>query len=154
MSLNVGKPATLKSAVRSQREPMGAAFSRCPICDSTYLEYELIVDKSPICGCQDCGLLFLNPQPPIDAGSENVSASQPGTSAEVYEANAAERIRELISYPGLAGGTLLVIGATTHLCNEARRPASRSRPFPHDNLNPPPNWSCPQEFRHAFLFPR
>jgi hypothetical protein len=108
---------------------MGAAFSRCPICDSTYLEYEFVVDKSPICGCQDCGLLFLNPQPPIDAGSENVSASQPGTSAEVYEANAAERIRELISYPGLAGSRLLLVGATPHLCNEASKAGFQIQAF-------------------------
>jgi hypothetical protein len=108
---------------------MGVAFSRCPICDSTHLEYEFVVDRSPVCGCQDCGLLFLNPQPGIDASPENGPPLQRSASEEVYEANAAERIRELTSYSGLTGGTLLLVGATTHLCSEARKLGFRVHAF-------------------------
>ena len=79
------------------------------------------MDRSPVCGCQDCGLLFLNPQPGLEVVQNGAGAAQPSTSTDVYEANAAERIQELASYSGLAGGTLLLVGATAHLEVEARK---------------------------------
>ncbi len=131
---------------------MGSAFSRCPICDSAYLEYEFVVDKSPVCGCQDCGLLFLNPQPPADEAAENISVSQPSTSEEVYEANAAERIRELSSYSGLSSGTLLLVGATTHLCSEARKAGFRIHAFSAREFESMPKVELPTSAQACILF--
>jgi Glycosyl transferase family 2 len=110
----------LRTALSPQREPMGTAFRQCPICDSTHLEYEFVVDRSPVCGCRDCGLLFLNPQPGPEASEEDRRSSpEPSTSIDVYETNAAERIQELTSYSGLTGGTLVLVGASDHLRAEA-----------------------------------
>src|SRR5689334_8488645 len=50
-------------AANRQRELIGKTYRECPICASLHLEYEFLVDKSPVCGCQTCGLLFLNPAP-------------------------------------------------------------------------------------------
>jgi hypothetical protein len=85
------------------------------------LEYEFVVDRSPVCGCRDCGLLFLNPEPGREASEESARSSKPSTSIDVYEAKAAERIQELTSYSGLTDGTLLLVGATAHLGAEARK---------------------------------
>lgn len=104
---------------------VGQTFQQCPICQSSYLEYEFIVDKSPVCGCKDCGLVFLNPQPvevgPEDADNAAAHDSPTGGSAvRVYEANAAERIDELIAYTGARRGALLLIGADPHLVEAAQ----------------------------------
>jgi hypothetical protein len=74
-----------------------------------------------VCGCRDCGLLFLNPQPGLEAVPEDPHHLEPSTSADVYEANAAEKIQELMSYSSLNGGTLLLVGATSHLAAEATK---------------------------------
>jgi hypothetical protein len=79
------------------------------------------VDRAPVCGCQDCGLLFLNPQPAPAVTEESASASESSTLTELHEANAAERIQELISYSGLVSGTLLLVGASAYLSTEARK---------------------------------
>jgi hypothetical protein len=100
---------------------MGKAHGRCPICDSTHLEYEFGVDKSPVCGCQDCGLLFLNPQPVDAPASDRAPAMDSNALTSVYAANARERMRELIAYSGKREGKLLLVGADAHLGAEARQ---------------------------------
>jgi hypothetical protein len=79
------------------------------------------VDKSPVCGCKDCGLLFLNPQPPEERPNVNTPAPDSNASAEVYEANATERIRQLAAYAGIQEGRLLLIGLDGHLSVAARK---------------------------------
>jgi len=111
----------VKTAARLQRQPIGKAQRQCPICESTHLEYEFIVDRSPVCSCQDCGLLFLNPQPAPDLASEAAYLPEGGELAELYKANAEERIRQLVAYSGMRGGKLLLIGAGTHLSSEAQK---------------------------------
>src|SRR3954454_12562084 len=131
---------------------MGTAFSRCPICDSTHLEYEFVVDRSPVCGCQDCGLLFLNPQPGIDVSPQGVFPLQRSASEEVYEANAVERLRKLTSYSGLTGGTLLLVGATSHLCNEARKLGFRVHAFSAHEFESASRAELPAEVQACILF--
>jgi hypothetical protein len=85
------------------------------------LEYEFVVDKSPVCSCKDCGLLFLNPQPAETQATASVVVSGSKASAEVYEANAAERIQQLAAYAGIQEGSLLLIGSDGHLGEAARK---------------------------------
>lgn len=109
------------AAVKLQREPLGKTERECPICESHNLEYEFVVDGAPVCGCEDCGLLFLNPQParvtadalPGELNSERIR--------DLYLANAAKRIRQLMNYSGLRSGNLLVVGDDGHLAGEARK---------------------------------
>ncbi len=106
---------TSTTAAQQQREPIGKTHRRCPICDSSHLEYEFVVDKSPVCGCQACGLLFLNPQPGISSTFQSNHRPEPDNLAEVYEANARERVARFISYSGIYGGKILLVGTDTHL---------------------------------------
>jgi len=131
---------------------MGTAVSRCPICSSTHLEYEFVVDRSPVCGCQDCGLLFLNPQPGSDANQETTPVLRPTISTDVYEANAAERIQELISYSGRRGGTLLLVGATSHLCAEARKAGFQIHAFSAQDFESASKVDLPVGIQACILF--
>lgn len=126
------------TATRQRRAAVGRTFHQCPICQSSYLEYEFVVDKSPVCGCQDCGLVFLNPQPVEDAPARADDAATREAVQRVYEANAAERIDELIAYAGRRGGELLLIGADTHLADAARDRGFRVHSF------------APREFESSF----
>ncbi len=109
------------TAVKRKREPLGEARRECPICESPHLDYEFIVDRAPVCGCQDCGVLFLNPQPLGKPSQEPVPASfEPDALHGIYRANAAERFRQLIAYSGIQSGRLLLIGTDVHLQSEAQ----------------------------------
>ena len=107
------------AAVKRQRGVIGKTHYECPICGSRHLEYEFIVERAPVCACQDCGLLFLSPQPEEPSAAE--SLEQTSELDEISEAKAAERLRQLIAYSGLGGGRLLLIGAKSQLVNEARK---------------------------------
>ena len=79
-----------------------------------------MVEKSPVCGCADCGLLFLNPLPA--RSYPDVAEMVPLESdvlTSLYKANAAERLRQLINYSGLASGNLLLVGTDRHLTARA-----------------------------------
>ena len=105
-------------AFKKQREVIGRVFQQCPACESPYLEYEFVVERSPVCGCQDCGLVFLNPQPGGRRADEP-APSAPAGAEEVYERNAIEKIDQLIEYSGLQSGVLLLIGGDSHLTEAA-----------------------------------
>ncbi|MBV8709410.1 MAG: class I SAM-dependent methyltransferase, partial [Acidobacteriaceae bacterium] len=111
----------LSAATKRARQPVGESRQQCPICESPHLEYEFVVEKSPVCGCQDCGLLFLNPQPartfPVD---DETSQLQSKVLVDLYRANAVERMQQLTSYARLRGGKLLLVGADGYLATEAR----------------------------------
>ena len=96
----------------------------CPICESSELAYEFVVDAVPVCGCSRCGLLFLNPPPSIGDDDETVNREigladgpQPGPD----ETNAAERIVQFMRYAGISAGRLLIAGADSFLVREAQR---------------------------------
>ena len=80
------------AAAKPKRGPLGQAVRECPICGSPHLEYEFIVDRSPVCACQECGLLFLNPQPRDAELDEGVAPLESHILNEIYQANAAERL--------------------------------------------------------------
>ena len=96
--------------------------------------------------------MFLNPQPGLDANPESGSVAEPSTSTDVYEANAAERIRELASYSGVTGGTLLLVGATAHLCAEARKAGFRCHTFSAREFESIPKLDLPARVQGCILF--
>ena len=109
------------TAAIMQREPIGKTHEECPICGSHQLEYGFVVDGAPVCGCEDCGLLFLNPQPGVGSGSAPELPAGSAQSRELYQANAEARIGLLGSYSGLRSGKLLILGDDLHLAAEARK---------------------------------
>src|ERR1700761_5588383 len=104
-----------------QREPIGKTHHECPICGSRHLEYEFIVDRAPVCSCEACGLLFLNPQPGTSFSLEPGPPPESTRLDSLYEANAAERIRQLVSYSGFERGNLLIVGDDAHLSAAAKK---------------------------------
>jgi hypothetical protein len=93
--------------------PAGRTIPQCAVCESSRLEYKFTVDASPVCGCEDCGLLFLNPQP---------SALPDDPPQPPCEANDAERhIDHLVRYSGMRQGRLLLVGADGGLAAAAGR---------------------------------
>jgi hypothetical protein len=99
----------------------GRMRKSCPVCESRSLNYEFVVDRAAVCGCVECGLLFLNPQPgPAATESSDETPVDEGLNA-IYRANAVERMDQLAAYSKLEGGRLLLIGADAHMRNEAER---------------------------------
>jgi hypothetical protein len=113
---------TSVTATKRVRLPVGESRRYCPVCESPHLEYEFVVEKSPVCGCQECGLLFLNPQPPpslpLDDQPNQVESK---VLTDLYRANAVERMQQLASYARLREGRLLLIGADAYLSEEAKK---------------------------------
>src|ERR1700761_3251297 len=95
------KALKTSTAARNKGEPLGETQRQCPICDSTHLEYEFVVDRSPVCGCQACGLLFLNPQPRPGPDADVVLELDTDALTPIYRANAAHRLDELTAYAGI-----------------------------------------------------
>jgi hypothetical protein len=116
-------------AANREREVIGPTYRECPICGSLHLEYEFLVDKSPVCGCQTCGLLFLNPAPEIISGESYSETSRPSKSAGIPEAAAEAMFRELLEYSGMQRGKVLVIGEDDHLIPIARQRGFEAFPF-------------------------
>src|SRR4051812_32670052 len=110
------------AATKRVKQPVGESRQQCPICESPHLEYEFVVEKSPVCGCADCGLLFLNPQPARNfQADDGTSQIESKVLADLYRANAVERMQQLASYARLREGRLLLVGADAHLSAEAKR---------------------------------
>lgn len=100
--------------------PIGKSHHQCPICESRRLEYEFTVDKAPVRRCEDCGLLFLHPQP-AEPPEPPRQAADANHAEAVCSANAAGRIQHLLRYTGLRRGRLLAVGADRYLVAEAER---------------------------------
>ncbi len=79
------------------------------------------MDRSPVCSCQACGLLFLNPQPGQALTVDSPAIPESNALTDLYQTNAAERIQQLVEYSGVRSGKLLLIGADDHLRLEAER---------------------------------
>ena len=102
---------------------LGRTVRACPICASSDLSYEFIVQGFAVCGCDDCGLLFLNPQPDR-AGTETAEAGPPLMQESVYElhaSNAESRLDQLMAYTGGRPERLLMIANDTFLTEAARQ---------------------------------
>src|SRR5581483_1409922 len=109
------------AATKLKRAPLGETQRQCPICESPQLEYKFIVEKSPVCECQECGLMFLNPQPATPTGDTPANLLESDAPTDVDRANAAERLEQFIAYSGAKAGKLLIVGADTQLLAEAAR---------------------------------
>lgn len=111
-------------SARRRKQASGATGRlqrECPLCQSSVLDYEFIVDNCPICCCRGCSLMFLNPQPEADPAG--LATAQDSTSAiyEIGSTNAATRMRHFLSYLKHPGGRLLLVGADDFLIEEAAR---------------------------------
>jgi len=101
---------------------LGPAVRHCPICRSAELNYEFIVDGFPVCRCNQCTLLFLNPPP--DRRSSRDDAHPKPMAVSVYElhtANAAVRLDQIVAYAGPGLRRLLMVANDEFLTEDARR---------------------------------
>ncbi len=139
------------TATKRMREPLGETRRECPICESPHLDYEFVVDRSPVCSCQECGLLFLNPQPRnVPARESTVQATDVLT--EIYRANAAERLEELIAYSRIESGSLLLIGADAHLAAKAQERGFEVHAFTAQDFERNLNGQFPKTVDGCILF--
>jgi hypothetical protein len=116
-------PSTAARTKAQPRRALGHAVRQCPICSSTELGYEFIVDGCPVCQCEHCGLLFLNPQPAA-ADPQTLVIGSPAMPASVYDlhaSNAASRLDQLGAYAGAGLQRLLMVANDPFLTEEARR---------------------------------
>ncbi|HTB33407.1 MAG TPA: methyltransferase domain-containing protein, partial [bacterium] len=95
------------------------AVEACLVCDSDRTAYIFTARGNRVARCQDCGLMFLSPQP-SDAelakiytegyflGSDDDEAS--AAVSRMKRATASIYVRDLVAYHGAGGGRLLEIG--------------------------------------------
>ncbi len=140
------------AATKRKREPLGEARRQCPICESPHLDYEFVVDRSPVCSCQECGLLFLNPQPRSVVAQGSAAAAQSDVLTRIYRANAAERLQDLIAYSGMESGRLLLIGADAHLAAKARERGFEVHAFTAQDFESNLNGELPKTVDGCILF--
>jgi hypothetical protein len=74
-------------------------------------------------------LLFLNPQPEVLPQEGRAASLDSDSLTELYEANGAERIQQLIAYCGMRSGVLLLVGADPQLASEASKAGFDVRAF-------------------------
>jgi 2-polyprenyl-3-methyl-5-hydroxy-6-metoxy-1,4-benzoquinol methylase len=99
----------------NQRPPVKA----CHVCQSARVYYLLSTDDYRVVRCDDCGLVFLNPQPSDDElariynadyflGSDSEEGRQ--AASEIKQATASLYLSEIRRYRGSESGRLLEIG--------------------------------------------
>jgi glycosyltransferase involved in cell wall biosynthesis/2-polyprenyl-3-methyl-5-hydroxy-6-metoxy-1,4-benzoquinol methylase len=99
----------------SERRPVKA----CLVCQGARLHYLFSIATHRVARCDDCGLLFLNPQPSDDElsriyganyffGSDTEKGSQ--AVSEIKQATARLYLSEIRRYHGLQNGRLLEVG--------------------------------------------
>ena len=103
--------------------PLGRSRRDCPICSSSDLSYEFIVEGFPVCGCDHCGLLFLNPQPdaPLARRRPGGAPQMQDSVYELHASNAASRLDQLMAYIGGRPERLLMIANDPFLTDAARQ---------------------------------
>jgi hypothetical protein len=109
----------LPPAIAIEPTSIGRALHQCPICESRRLEYKFVVERSAVWGCEDCGLLFLNPQPAEPLDPPRRAPAEAHHAEPVYPANAAGLIAHLLRYTGIRSGRLFLVGADRSLMAEA-----------------------------------
>ena len=115
-------PSPTTTTKAPPRRALGRTLRQCPICGSAELGYEFIVDGCPVCLCEHCGLLFLNPQPAdVDTRPGDRGAPMPASVYDLHASNAASRLDQLIAYAGATVQRLLMIANDAFLTDEARR---------------------------------
>lgn len=98
----------------------------CPICGTSELEYEFIVDKHPICQCKGCNLMFINPQPCIKSYTQKdpfvEEHSSNGNWSERHKRNAASYLNRLANYSDNPIEKLLIVSDNgIHIADVAKR---------------------------------
>ena len=143
----------LVAATKRAKQPVGEIRQQCPICESPHLEYEFVVEKSPVCSCGECGLLFLNPQPPrnfpIDDGTSQLESK---VLTDLYRVNAVERMQQLTSYTRLREGRMLLIGADAFLSAEAKGLGFEVFAISPEEFESVPETSLPRRIAACVLF--
>lgn len=94
------------------------AASPCHICGSSRTHYRFITSGSPVCQCEDCDFMFLDPQPSEERLAEIYKAGYflgAGSAAEksvseMKSRTAAMYLDRLLAYSGLERGRLVEIG--------------------------------------------
>ena len=143
----------ISTATMQQRaKVIGKTHRQCPLCESVHLEYEFVVDRSPVCGCQACGLLFLNPQPESVVEEDRAFSQEDQTTAEVHETNATERLEQLIAYSGLKSGKLVYVGADSYLPIEANKLGFECLAYTAQNFEALPEVDLPAAVNACILF--
>lgn len=77
----------------------------CHVCEGTRIYYLFSAAEYRVVHCDDCGLVFLNPQP-----SDSELAQIYSTDSLARKANATDSLRKISRYHGSARGRLLEIG--------------------------------------------
>lgn len=99
--------------------PLPTATESCLLCEGTRLRYLFPVNGHPLCECEDCGFVFLNPQPSDEALAQIYNAGyflgdQGGDDHEctaVMKRQTAQLyLDQVIRYYGKPQGRLLEIG--------------------------------------------
>jgi 2-polyprenyl-3-methyl-5-hydroxy-6-metoxy-1,4-benzoquinol methylase len=91
-------------------EPSGERLTvkACHVCGGTRIYYLFSAADYRVVRCDDCGLIFLNPQPSDDELAQVCTADS--AAAKTTPATAAEYLRRISQYCGLTRGRLLEIG--------------------------------------------
>jgi len=98
-----------------ERQPV----KTCPVCGGVRFYYLFSISDCRVVRCDDCGLVFLNPQPSNEDlarihGADSSFDGNSGTSSqavmEIKQANARLYLSEISRYCGLKSGSLLEIG--------------------------------------------
>ena len=105
MSVQEGVPALRFNRPPAMRGKPHNGLPACPVCTSADLEYAFVVDRFPVCQCQSCSLLFLNPQPPESAAP--LPSRRGGSQDDRLEARRA--IERLKHYSRIEVRNLLII---------------------------------------------
>jgi SAM-dependent methyltransferase len=123
------------------------------VCDCPELDYEFIVESSPVCVCRYCTLMFLNPQPEGHSDAGVVKDLSDTRIYDIHSTNTATRLDHILSYSGREGGKLLLIGG-----DDVLEEGSRRRGFEVTRLSaegfediPPTDWPK-GEFDSCILF--
>lgn len=95
------------------------AVKACHVCEGTRVYYLFSTSGHRVVRCQDCGLVFLNPQPSDEElraiysaqyflGSETEEGQR--DASEIKQATGGEYLSEIVRYRGNQGGRLLEVG--------------------------------------------
>jgi hypothetical protein len=112
---------TMPAKPARRSEPLGRALRACPLCTADDLNYEFIVDGYPVCRCERCGLLFLNPAPDAAGSTAAAGSPMPPNVYELHAANAASRLQQLVDYAGATFARILLVADDGFLAEEAKR---------------------------------
>jgi glycosyltransferase involved in cell wall biosynthesis len=96
----------------SQSADERPSVKACHVCEGTRIYYLFSAADYRVVRCEDCGLVFLNPQP-NDAELARICASNFSRESDVAAKTAEDYLSEILRYHGPRTGRLLEIGVVT-----------------------------------------